>query len=291
MSERIRIESEPNNDRTEFIYQAALREHPAFAARSKEKMEYVIQRELQRIDAFETKGKQDEEDNLVISKAAAEKIDTIWVFSGPGTYDTPLKEMDKFEQYPWARWMDRRRTQHGFLLAQRIAEMRSGKKLFSVLEPERVRDLINEYGPYVVYNGTTKENDTLAAAVHRSESLMPAEKTKIIYNDPNALKHYTANQLRNFGMPDSREAREKDVALISHAPHLNRILHMMERYKPLPEGEKPYVFPLSSGEGREQFTELEVKGLLYYMYLSPNREAAENIYPYVMDDPTAEGAK
>jgi hypothetical protein len=258
-------------DRIESIYKSALAEHPEFNKIGKEKIERIISKELERIDSFEAAARKDISDGFSIDPELAATIGTIWVFSGPGTYREPLKADDKFKDYAWARWMDRDRLNCGFALARKIAEAKSG-------QPASPK-IIAQYGPYIVYNGTSEENNVLRDVFEKGEIDIPAEKIKVLDKTSESREQYTANQVQTFKLPNDPSLRGKEIVLVSHAPHLNRILHMINRFHSLPNESIPYLFPLPTPEsGRKQFTELEIKGLLYYMLLS--EKASEEPYPY-----------
>ena len=111
--------------------------------------------------------------------------------------------------------------------------------------------------------------------ISRDHSIIPKEKIKIIYGD---LKN-TADQIRTFELPDDPALVCKKIAIVSHAPHLSSILHMIDRYKPFPHGSIPYLFPIPTAKnGRDEFAFMEIKGLLYYIFIAKN--ASEDPYPY-----------
>ncbi len=78
----------------------------------------------------------------------------------------------------------------------------------------------------------------------------------------------TVDQVKTFVLPESLHLAGGEIGLVSHAPHLVRTLHMLNRYQVIPEDMKIRLFPLKSPkEGREEYTTMEVRGLLYYIYL------------------------
>ena len=259
----------------EKIYEDALAEHPEFRKIEKEKIIAIIKREWDRIASFEAMGTRNAK-HLEIDAEIANKIGTIWVFSGPGTYDQPFKKNDKFREYPWAAWMDKIRLDHAALLAKKIAKARSGVPTGNLSQnPAKVRSLIAKYGPYVVYNGFSEENLAFEKMLERGGAVLPAEKVKIIHADLET----TVDQIKTFSLPDDPAVGNKEVALVSHAPHLDRILHMLSKYKALRRGSTPFLFPVATPkEGRTQFGEMEIRGLLYRIFLT--KDATEEPCPY-----------
>jgi hypothetical protein len=71
----------------------------------------------------------------------------------------------------------------------------------------------------------------------------------------------------------------KQVAIVTHAPHMDRVLHIMQSHPYLPDGSIPYVAPLPTPEaGRREFSNMEVRGMLFYVYLQ--QDASEEPHPY-----------
>lgn len=256
----------------EAIYSVSVMEHPEFAQWNKEKIRRIIATELQRIDLFERAGAEDRDAHFKIRDEAAKRIGTIWAISGTGTYDAPVTAQDNkaLAGKAWARWMDRDRINRSVLLAKRITQVRSGK--------DRVTNaLMLKYTPYIVYNGYDVQNSAFLKAVANGTVMFPMEKVKVISG---GLKT-TGDQVRAFALPDDPALAGMDIAIVSHAPHLSRIIHMISAHKPFPPGVLPYLFPLATPHyGREEFTFMEVKGLLYYIFLA--KDASETPCDYML---------
>ncbi len=259
----------------EKIYEDALAEHHEFGKIKKEKILTIIAGELERIALFETVAERDAKQGFTIDAETADKIGVIWVFSGPGTYEKPFKNSDKFRKYPWAAWMDKIRLNHAALLAKKIAEVRSGTT--SSQDPAKTRKMIADYGPYIVYNGFLEENSAFERMLEHGGAILPAEKVKIIH----ANLETTVDQIKTFELPEDPSVSNKEVALVSHAPHLDRILHMLPKYNVLGKGSTPFLFPVPTPQtGEEQFAAMEVRGLLYRMFIT--KDATEKPHPYFL---------
>ncbi len=256
--------------RIDAIYRSALFEHPLYGKIDTKRVKKIISTALRRIDAFEDAAREDENNRLAIDFDVAKEIGAIWAIAGVGTYDEPVTANDNPQLIyrPWARWMDRDRIDHALLLAQKIARLQC-PKVGPMEKPP------SQYLPYVIYNGHDTQNAVFEKVIARGDSMLPKEKVKIIYGD---LK-ITVDQIKTFKLPDDDTLAGKEIAIVSHAPHLCRIMHMINKYKPLPPGSVPYLFLLPTpGGGRDEFTQMEVKGLLYYMLLT--EDASEDPYPY-----------
>jgi hypothetical protein len=59
---------------------------------------------------------------------------------------------------------------------------------------------------------------------------------------------------------------------------------MLKRYPAaIPNGMKLRLFPIASPDsGKEEYATLEIRGLLYYIYLSPNHDADKESYSYTI---------
>ena len=261
----------------ERIYHAALKEHAGFKEIPELQIKEVISTALEEIDVLEAAA--DKELALTsLTPEIARNISALWIFSGPGTYDEPVKE-DRYKQYAWAKGMDRARLSYGAWLARKISEQVSGETLHGPVEDatQRIQDakeMIAAHGPTILYNGTELENSVVKDVLMRDGIVIPSEKVRVLGEGISN----TVDQIRSFALPEELHWQGGDIGIISHAPHLMRILHMLNRYQPLPKDMAVRLFPLASPkEGREEYAEMEIKGLLYYLYLGKN--ATEESYP------------
>ena len=264
------------------VYDSALAEHADLLDYAPERdIREIIGSTLFRIGEFEAAARRP----LHVSPETAADIGTIWVLSGPGNYDMPFKPQDNPKlqaDKPWLAWFDRARMNQGARLARKVAEIRSGQRI----EPASINDLpaqvaeskelIRKYGPYVAYNGYPVETEFAERLLERDGIIVPKDKAHIIHGD---LK-VTTDQITSFTYPDDVEAQGKEVAIVTHAPHLAaRVLHMANRYQPFFDGSVPYVVPVATPQaGRREFAMMEARGQLFYML--KKGDAARDPHPY-----------
>ncbi len=263
------------------VYQSAIGEHPEFVEHGEDVLKGIIFGALERIDQLEEEARMP----LTISPETAENVETIWIFSGTGSYDERFKPEDnpRLQVTPWLGGMDRARLSHGARIARKIAEVRSGQADVTrgplgdfESRIERTRKLIAEFGPTIVYNGYLVETRNAEDVLGRDGLIIPAEKAKILHAD---LK-FTSDQFTNFEYADTPGAKIKDVVIVSHAPHLGgRITNIAKKYDPFTEGSVPYLSPVPTPvEGRREFAMMEARGLLWYIYGKGDAAGAPHTY-------------
>ncbi len=241
-----------------------------------------INEAVKEIDLLEETAERDKR-KFDLPNEIAKNIGAIWIFSSSGTYFEPKKE-DRYKNYPWADWMDRTRLNHAIKLARKITEKVSGQDFKAplseiVLTKRKTKEAILNYGPYIVYNGAPLENEAVARALTQEGTIIPKEKVDIIEKD---IKN-TIEQITTFKLPDKFE-KGKEIALVAHAPHLIRIVRMINKYKPFPEGTKTRLFPVPTPtEGKEEYAKMEVSGTLYYTHIT--KDATKEPYPYEISYP------
>lgn len=268
---------------TQEIYRAALSEHADFGLFPEAELKQVIKEALREIDELEDAG--DPKKALgALSLSVAENVKALWVFSGSGTYDKPFKD-DAYEKISWAHGMDRARLNRAAWLVRKIAEIRGNEaalrgSLSRIPEGKvRARELILKYAPLIIYNGREDESAVVRAVLTRAGVVVPREKVLILGE---GIRN-TRDQVKAFALPDSCKEDGKEIGLVSHAPHLMRIAHMLNRYRPLPDDMKVRLFPIASPpEARAIYAAMEVKGLLYYLYLDSEHAAAAEPCSYII---------
>lgn len=240
---------------------------------------------LERMKLLEWVAERDRANGLEISRETAERIQNIWIFSGVGTLRTPVKEPIPGKNYKgdnpalikeFLKWGNRRRWLHGLFLAQRIAEVRSGKpapgKLIAdgLAEGEHakaMRDFMSTYSPFMTFGGFLQENDEAKEELARPINGIPAEKFVIVEPEPDEPEwKTTTDQVKNFQTPPA--VRGMTTALVSDDIHLNRVIHIAGRFhQHLPEDRPLYLFPSVLPEyGRQEYEDMELQGLLAYVY-------------------------
>ena len=255
--------------RIEAIYRTAIHEHTLLRDIPPLTLKQIIAAELHRIGLFEKAAHEDELGHMMISREMAQNIGAVWAIAGTGTYREPVTIVDNplLRDKPWAMWMDKHRIDRAVGLIKQL----------TVLRTEVATDLesaIAENGPYFIYNGYNFQNAVLEEVITH-EALLPKAKVRIISGD---LK-ITVDQIKSFALPSDKALKGKGIAIVSHAPHLCRIVHMIERYQPFPVGTPLYLFPLPTPDlGKDEFSFMEIKGLLYYIFVA--KDASEEAYPY-----------
>ncbi|MGA2911085.1 MAG: hypothetical protein ABSE17_00390 [Candidatus Levyibacteriota bacterium] len=265
------------------VYDKALKEHPSFKTFSQDEIRRLIRTSVDEIAELEAVGEKDKA-RFEVSTEILQNIGAIWVLSGPGTFDSPTKE-DSYNHLSWARWMDRERLNHAAILARKVAEVKSGEGPavgFLDTIQQRIgitKRMIEQYGPQIVYNGTKLEDDTVASVLGRRGVIIPRDKVDIRRGD---IK-ITLDQIRDFELPEGFSPNQ-ELAIISHAPQLLRVTHMLnaamdDLKPPFPPGTKIRLFPVPTQRfGQKEYATMEVMGLLKYHYL--DRVATIDPYPY-----------
>lgn len=254
---------------------------------------------LQRMKLFEAAADHDRAAGLEICRETAEEIENVWIFSGVGTLRKAVKDPDPKKNYrgdnpalikEFLKWGNRRRFLHGLLVAQRIAEARSGQqipgKLISDSPADRqradaVRDFMRKYGPMITFGGFFAENDEAKTERSRPTNGIPPEKFVIVEPAPGEPEwKTTTDQVKHF--QEALAVRGMTVALVSDDIHLNRILHLAGHFHDYLPKERPlYLYPSVLPEyGRQEYEDMELQGLLAYVYR--DQVAAGQAYTYTL---------
>lgn len=254
---------------------------------------------LQRMKLFEAAADHDRATGLEIGRETAEEIENVWIFSGVGTLRKAVKDPDPKKNYrgdnpalikEFLKWGNRRRFLHGLLVAQRIAEARSGQqipgKLISDSPADRqradaVRDFMRKYGPMITFGGFFAENDEAKTERSRPTNGIPPEKFVIVEPAPGEPEwKTTTDQVKHF--QEALAVRGMTVALVSDDIHLNRILHLAGHFHDYLPKERPlYLYPSVLPEyGRQEYEDMELQGLLAYVYR--DQVAAGQAYTYTL---------
>lgn len=264
----------------------AIEESEAFA---------MLSAALKRMRLLEAAAERDNAGGLRISRHTAERIDNVWIFSGVGTLREPVKQPNPDKNYKgdnpalikeFLKWGNRRRFMHGLLVAQRIAEARSGQRLPGNLmgesaadsgPVEAVRDFMRAFGPVITFGGYRQENDEAKEVRSQSTNGIPPEKFVIVEPAPGEPEwRTTADQVKYFQTHPA--VRGLTVAMVSDDVHMNRIIHIAGRFHAhLPACCPLYLFPSALPEyGRREYEDMELQGLLGYVY----RDEVATAEPY-----------
>ena len=254
---------------------------------------------LRRMKSFEAAADCDQANGLEISREIAEQIENVWIFSGVGTLRKAVKDPDPKKNYrgdspalikEFLKWGNRRRFMHGLLVAQRIAEARSGQQVPGKLisdsaadraSAEAVRGFMRKYGPMITFGGFFAENDEAKMERARPTNGIPPEKFVIVEPTPDEPEwKTTTDQVKHF--QEALAVRGMTVALVSDDIHLNRILHIAGHFhRYLPKGRPLYLFPAVLPDyGRQEYEDMELQGLLAYVYR--DQVAAGQAYAYTL---------
>ena len=267
----------------EEIYQKALAQHPEFKQIKKEELCSVIGSALDEVKKLENAANL-QSAAASISRELAKNIVAVWDFSGPGVYDGPDRDDDRYKDISWARGMEHARLSYTAFLVRKITEILNGEvdirgPISNVEERKQdIKKLISDSGPMVIYNGTLKENQRVEDVLERKGIIIPKEKMLVINN---AHTNNTNDQIKTMLWPKELHQSGKEVVLVSSAPHLMRIAHVLQQYKTIPQDMSIRLFPVATPkEGKDEYAAMEILGLLYYSYLAKEKSAAVEAYPY-----------
>lgn len=135
---------------------------------------------------------------------------------------------------------------------------------------------IEKFGPYIIYGATAEQNEDVKTVLTEQGVVIPGSKVHIIRDKI----VNTVDQIKTFRFPQGLQIQNGDtLALVTHAPHMVRVLHMLNQYKPLPPGMiiQPHPLPSPPSAGTD-YAMQEISGLLYYTFISG--DSTEKPYPY-----------
>lgn len=273
----------------EKIIADAIQENPPLSQVDTSRLQQVVRNSLEEIEKLKTIAKKHEQllrqGELPWPLETIRKIKALWVLSGPGLYRQAFKD-DRYRDKPWAAFMGKHRLTYAGLLARRFAEAkrgvsyaRVGKGSISPMKPD-IRNLIADEAPFILFNGRPDENLDVRSIVSEERNIIPPEKVWITGKSIDK----TIDQITDLTLPPNLALNPDDkIGVISHAPHLMRFGHMLNRFRdqsPFPEGITIKALPLSSPSNSQEYTNQEIRGLLYYIFISG--EATAEPYPYAI---------
>jgi len=191
-------------------------------------------------------------------------IGIVWVFSGPGTFLSPLKGDDEEIK----AWLDQRRLSQGILLVLQVTALRLGKPGQTVTKKDVV-----ENGPMLVYNGIPIENEVFRSVMNLPGFPIPYELILVIdevegeEGKSQSIRH-TGDQVKSFSpiLVDHFMGGATEVALVSSAPHFPRILRYLEMHRSIPEEYQIRSFPIpSEPELAVVYATEEIEALCQYL--------------------------
>lgn len=238
------------------ICDRAIAKHPVFWASKRDKLNNLISNILDEIIVFEEMSSIP----LSFSKKKAKNILAVWCVSGSGSLtenfiDSPSD--NKYKNKDWYAGSDRIRLRYCESIILAIAKVKSGQK--KELSFAEEIELAREYGPHMIYNGIQKQVLTLLEE-SRKTFAVPKEKIYI----PKGKIANTLDQIKKFSMPAYISEKKGQLIVISHSPHLSRILRFMKKYEHKFKGLTIGVIPIPVGNSTG-FIEAELSGILDYI--------------------------
>jgi hypothetical protein len=256
------------------IIQLALERHSDYWGDRKEELDILVNGTIKEIEKIERvpfcKPETDKE---------AMKIKAVWCVSGTGSIQVPFLGTTGdilYKEKKWGQWTDRDRILHSVEVIKNYSIVSRGKDPCNIITKHEESRLIKEYGPYLIYNGIPEQVDALFLAIEAGELNFPREKVFV----PKGKIVKTLDQVKSLKLPENLNIKEGDtIGIVSHAPHLARLMKMVNRYKPLPEEIKVKLFPLlfEKPENENEFAQTELMGILGYI---SRGEATAESYPY-----------
>ncbi len=179
-----------------------------------------------------------------LSKEDLARMKAIWIFSAPGK----ASYIDTYIKLKHAGKLDWERLKMAELICNQYQAL--GLEL-----------------PYVVYNGRLDENARLRKHLEKGRLHIPPEKLHII--DDERIKK-TVDQMKIVNLPEAVSLEPEDrIGLLSHAPHLVRVLYLLNHFQPFSSKVEVQALPAASPPRiADQYRMMETSGILYYAFIS-----------------------
>lgn len=247
----------------ESIFKLALKQNAGFWERRQEELKLLIDQLISEIEKLE---KVSIESHLPQSQEEARKIKAIWCLSGTGSLKKPIIGTSGdiyYKDREWGQWTDRKRLLRSIEIIKKLSQISSGQS--SETEQEDNQEiLIQQNGPFLIYNGLPSQVDDLYAAIKSGEVNFPAEKLFI----PSGTINNTLDQVKTLDLPNSLKMTESsEIGIVTHAPHLVRVMRMIKKYEPIQPDISFHVYPLvfEDRKNEEEFAFMEIAGALGYI--------------------------
>lgn len=203
---------------------------------------------------------------LPATKEEAQKFKAIWCISGAGSLKVPILGTSGdiiFKEKKWGQWTDRDRLIYSLEIIKKISLINSGNKLTKEYSKNELTLIIKKYGPYLIYNGINEQISALLYSIDKKEIIFPKEKLFL----PKGNIKKTIDQVKNFCIPDQIINKKGEIGIVSHAPHLIRVLYMLGRYPTVPENLTIKLFPvlLSQPKFESEYSFGELLGIIGYI--------------------------
>lgn len=282
-------EPETNLERIQVILEEGKKENPQLQKVEEAKLTKLIASSLQEVAQLEQLAREHRriliEGKIPIPAESLAKLKALWVLSGPGLYRQAFKD-DRYRDKPWAAFMGRHRLTYAGLLTRRLAEAKPGAP-YDHLQKGRItplksviRNRILAAAPIILFNGREDENLDVRSIVSEDGKVIPPEKVWISGKSIDK----TIDQVNSLTLPPDLKLNPGDeIGIITHAPHFMRFAHMLNRFSdklPISPEVTIRAFPLPSPPNSQEYTDQEIRGLLYYVFITG--EATKESYPYVI---------
>lgn len=208
-----------------------------------------------------------------------ERIDVVWVLSGPGSWFKPAKN-DRYALHPWARWMDRARIEVGVSLVRAVTAERLGYVTAHTVSDEQIK----AHGPHLFYNGRLDEVEAFWRATTEPDFGIPQTIITAVSgftcpDDGWQPIETTVDNVRAFRCPTADQPPRR-IAVVSHPPQLVRFLHILNRWRTTPDQSMIQLFPVRTPmDGREEYIRHDVQSTLAHIFLA--KDATTDPYPAV----------
>ena len=269
----------------------AIRSNPEYWRDEEENLEQLINLATKEIAEIERGASKTQ---LPKTVKDANLIKAIWVLSGSGTYEKPITEtpgdlvnLDK----PWAQGSDKKRIDHAVDHIRKISMIASGDYQTKNIDSYQISDeesfhLIQKYGPCLVYNGISVQNSDLISAIEAGIVKFPKDKLFI----PSGKVKRTLDQITTLKFPEINYSEKDKIGVVSHAPHLARVMRVVNKYKTMPEKAEIVLLPLvfEKDENEKEFCQSEMKGIIGYV---GSGLATLKPYPYSLNTMDEKPAK
>ncbi|MFA6423047.1 MAG: hypothetical protein WCW17_01190 [Patescibacteria group bacterium] len=233
----------------------AISNYPNFWKNQQKQLDHIIDElifEMQKNEATDIKLKIDQ---FLNTKS---RIKAIWVLAGSGTYLKPLTDSPSDRQNLGNEWyhnLDKERLNFAAEIINNISKLRDN-------------------APMLIYNGIDIQNKDLLKAARAQK--FPIAKDNIFIPKGKIIR--TLDQINFFNFPGNFELKKGDfLGIVSHTPHLSRVLRIMSKHKNRFKGINLVLLPINikNVEGEKKLTEAEITGILDYI-----AQDLANIEPY-----------
>ena len=190
------------------------------------------------------------------------EIDLVWAFSGPGTAFEPWSAGDP----EWMAWRDLERIMRAVVLVCKITASRLKIPVTLV-----GREQVELEGPILLYNGVEDKSENGDFVTWTLYPRFPIPESKIM-----VVREARDEEGKIWSIENTRDQvisvqgnpmwdSVREVALVSHAAHLPRILRYLDLIRPIPGNVKIRCFPVPNHDSLAQDTINETEAIIRYL--------------------------